>query len=102
MKTFVLNRIKDISGISGTGIVAEGVIFSNGKVFVHWLKEPQSIVHWNSIQDLEKINGHNGNTIIVYSKNEPEHSQNEKTIKSQSIRDLKGIRNETEPLFDSV
>ncbi len=25
-----------------------------------------------------------------------------KAIKSQSIRDLKGIRNETEPLFDSV
>ncbi len=28
--------------------------------------------------------------------------ENEKAIKSQSIRDLKGIRNETEPLFDSV
>ncbi len=28
--------------------------------------------------------------------------ENEKAIKSQSIRDLKGIRNETEPLFDAV
>ena len=32
MKVFYLNRVEDESGISGTGRVAQGFIFDNGKV----------------------------------------------------------------------
>jgi len=32
MRTFFLERIEDETGISGTGIVAEGVEFSDGQI----------------------------------------------------------------------
>ena len=32
IKRFRFKRTEDVSGISGTGIVAEGVEFTNGKV----------------------------------------------------------------------
>ncbi len=41
-------------------------------------------------------------TFQAYFENKLVKCIDEKAIKSQSIRDLKGIRNETEPLFDSV
>ena len=36
MKTFVLRRNEDVTGISGIGDVAEGVVFNSGKVVVAW------------------------------------------------------------------
>lgn len=32
IRTFKLNRKVDVTGVSGTGIVAEGTEFSNGRV----------------------------------------------------------------------
>jgi hypothetical protein len=37
MRSFTLRREEDVSGVSGTGIVLEGVIFSTGAVVIHWL-----------------------------------------------------------------
>lgn len=37
MRTFVLRRNEDISGVSGVGIVAEGIEFSDGVVALRWL-----------------------------------------------------------------
>lgn len=65
MNVFHLLRIKDESGVSGTGIVAEGVQFSTGKCVLAWVTEFRSIAIYDSIKELEAIHGHNGNTIIV-------------------------------------
>jgi hypothetical protein len=40
MRRFVMHRTYDVSGVSGTGIVLEGVLFSTGIVVVHWLTPP--------------------------------------------------------------
>ena len=64
VQIFVLMRHKDISGNSGTGIVAEGVVFSDGKVAVRWLTETATTVLFDSIEDVEKIHGHEGATEI--------------------------------------
>lgn len=37
MVNFTVTRIHDQTGVSGTGIVAEGVVFATGKVALHWL-----------------------------------------------------------------
>lgn len=37
MKTFTVCRRADVSGVSGTGIIVEGIIFSDGTCVVHWL-----------------------------------------------------------------
>ncbi len=64
LKMFWLERIEDESGVSGTGIVAEGVIFSNGKCALNWLTNYTSVAIYDSIEVLEKIHGHNGKTKI--------------------------------------
>jgi len=40
MRRFLLVRDCDPSGVSGTGIVAEGVQFSDGTAVMHWLRAP--------------------------------------------------------------
>jgi hypothetical protein len=57
-----------VSGVSGTGVVAEGVVFSDGIVALRWLSEwPTSVVfHDRGVEALEAVHGHNGRTRIVY------------------------------------
>jgi len=40
MRRFVMHREYDVSGVSGTGVVLEGVLFSTGVVVIHWLTPP--------------------------------------------------------------
>lgn len=67
MKTFVLEREEDVSGVSGTGVVAEGVEFSDGSVCLKWLGRFDSTVIWKSIHHVETIHGHDGKTKVVWS-----------------------------------
>lgn len=66
MKTFHLHRIEDESGISGTGIVAEGVQSIGGKCALFWLTEFKSVAIYDNIEELEAIHGHNGKTKIIW------------------------------------
>ena len=40
MRRFTMRRVHDASGVSGTGHVLEGVLFSTGVVVIHWLTPP--------------------------------------------------------------
>ena len=65
---FVLLRHEDETGVSGTGVVAEGVLFTNGVVALHWTSEfPTSVVfHHRGMESVEHVHGHNGKTEIVW------------------------------------
>ncbi len=63
LRRFVLVRSVDVSGISGTGIVAEGVQLSAGRIVLVWLHEHSSIGIYDNLFDLLFIHGHNGVTI---------------------------------------
>lgn len=65
MVRYVLERSEDETGVSGTGTVAEGVIFSDGRCAMRWFGDLSSIAVYNSIRDVEAIHGHNGKTRIV-------------------------------------
>lgn len=65
MKIFYLNRNEDESGISGTGRVAQGFIFDNGKVAVTWLSEHPSVTVYDSIGEVHAIHGHGGKTEVI-------------------------------------
>ncbi|GAA0695206.1 hypothetical protein GCM10010193_57430 [Kitasatospora atroaurantiaca] len=64
MRRFVLDRAVDVSGVSGTGLVAEGVLFSAGTAVVQWLGDRPSTVVWPSLEMAESIHGHGGATTI--------------------------------------
>jgi len=65
MKVFYLNRVEDESGISGTGRVAQGFIFDNGKVAVTWLSEHPSVTVYDNIGEVHAIHGHGGKTEVI-------------------------------------
>lgn len=57
MRRFVMQRAYDASGVSGTGIVLEGVLFSTGVVVIHWLTPPPrgSISVFDSLEQFLSI-----------------------------------------------
>lgn len=59
-------RDEDVSGVSGTGKVAEGIVFSNGITVVGWCKEIPSAVFYNSLEEAVEIHGHKGKTRFVF------------------------------------
>jgi hypothetical protein len=64
-RRFHLIRHVDVSGVSGTGIVAEGVEWSDGTVTLHWGgRYPTTTVWQDGIDALLTIHGHNGATTI--------------------------------------
>src|SRR5690242_908195 len=66
--TFVLHRYEDKSGVSGTGMVAEGVEWSDGWVALHWPGEHPSTATWKDIRGVEAVHGHNGLTVVEYAE----------------------------------
>jgi hypothetical protein len=65
-RRFHLQRDTDATGVSGTGKVAEGCQFSNGKCALTWLTDVTSGVWYERIEDVEYIHGHQGQTRIVF------------------------------------
>ena len=75
MRRFVMRREFDVSGVSGTGVVLEGVLFSTGVLVVHWLTPPPrgSISVWDSIEQFLDIHvrPHPGNrTVLTFDDGE--------------------------------
>jgi hypothetical protein len=66
MRRFRLVRYVDVSGVSGTGIVAEGVQFHDGQVAVSWFGKHHCVSVWPAFQDVEAIHGHGGSTIFEW------------------------------------
>lgn len=69
MRRFVLRRRVDVSGVSGTGVVAEGVEFADGRVATRWLAPPgrpaQTCV-WDCVADVLAVHGHGGLTDLEW------------------------------------
>ena len=67
-RLFILERDEDVSGVSGTGVVAEGIEFSDGVVALRWTSDwPTSVVfHDRGIESVQAVHGHSGKTRIVY------------------------------------
>ena len=63
---FVLVREEDLTGVSGTGVVAEGIVFTCGQVVIHWLREPFSMGLYQSLDDVIFIHGHGGRTKLQF------------------------------------
>lgn len=65
-RRFHLVRREDLSGISGVGIVAEGVLFTNNKVVIAWTGHHTSVAVYDSLAECEAIHGHEGRTIVEW------------------------------------
>ena len=66
MRRFRLVRAQDVSGVSGVGVVGEGVQFSSGKVALSWCSDVHSVTVFDGVRDVEAIHGHEGSTVIEW------------------------------------
>ncbi|MCK5607665.1 hypothetical protein KAR91_37620 [Candidatus Pacearchaeota archaeon] len=89
MRTFKLDRHQDLSGNSGTGIVAEGAEFSDGTVALRWLTDSPTSTLYNSMDDVMKLHHHDGATEVVFD--DEEDSGKEGAM--NPVRDLKKLAN---------
>lgn len=63
--TFVMVRNVDHSGQSGTGVVADGVIFPDGRVSMRWRADgtgANQTEHWDELEHARYRHGHGGDT----------------------------------------
>ena len=71
IRKFHLKREVDESGVSGTGIVAVGVILPSGRAILEWVSkktQANSLGIYDNIEDLEEVHGHKGATKIVHDE----------------------------------
>ena len=75
MMTFELVRRVDVTGISGTGVVAEGVEFTDGTVVLRWLPSgrtrpdaprPTTVIH-DDISSVTALHSHDGKTVVRWA-----------------------------------
>lgn len=66
MRFFHLVRNEDVSGVSGLGKVAEGVVFHDGQVTMSWFGRFHTIEVAPNIEAVEAIHGHSGKTKVVW------------------------------------
>jgi hypothetical protein len=67
VRVFQLVRDTDVTGISGTGVVADGVVWPDNSVSIRWRGERISVVFWHALADAEAIHGHGGATRFVWA-----------------------------------
>jgi len=65
-RVFKLWRIQDETGISGTGLIAEGVLFSDGTCALRWLTKHRSTALYENLATLVAIHGHGGKTQVRF------------------------------------
>lgn len=76
-RRFNLVRHDDHTGLSGTGVVAQGVEFRDGTVTMRWLQDgvsetnkargvrPTTVI-FESVDAVEALHGHNGATTVEW------------------------------------
>jgi hypothetical protein len=66
MRRFTLHRDEDVSGVSGTGVIVEGIEFTDGAVAYRWRGTWRTTTTADSIETVERIHGHDGKTRVVW------------------------------------
>jgi len=82
IRHFYLQRNEDASGVSGTGVVAVGVVFKKtGQAVMSWLTDFNSLGIYPSVNELESIHSHEGKTVVKWGDPSPEELKKSKKEK---------------------
>lgn len=66
LRRFWLNRAQDMSGVSGTGLVACGTQLPTGRCVIEWFGEVRGLDIYDNIGEVVKVHGHEGATKVVW------------------------------------
>ncbi len=59
-------RCEDVSGVSGCGVVAEGVQFADGRCVMAWRGQYRSIAIYEGVDHVTAIHGHDGRMLVEW------------------------------------
>ncbi len=90
VRRFNLQRSQDVSGVSGTGVVAEGVEFDDGTCVMRWKTTTSSTAVYHSAVELLHIHGHEGATRIEWV-DEPEDSDKLRKLLAEACGVIAGL-----------
>lgn len=79
IQEFYLIRNKDVNGISGTGIVARGVILPTGRCVMEWQTIHPTITIYGNIDEIKFLHGHEGATEVIMGSPVKKRKRNVKT-----------------------
>jgi hypothetical protein len=65
LKKFYLLRLEDVHSTSGTGVVAEGVIFGDGTGSYTGLTKHKTVTTFVKVKDVMDLHGHGGRTLMI-------------------------------------
>jgi len=65
VKTFILYRTKDMTNVSGVGIVAQGTEYDNGKVTLAWSGRNATTASFDSLDAVRETHCHHGYTELI-------------------------------------
>jgi hypothetical protein len=71
VRPFELVRYRDPSGVSGTGVVAEGCVFTDGSVALRWRGNNPATAVWPDLESVLAVHGHHGATEVRWMKPVP-------------------------------
>lgn len=69
VRVFQLQRDRDVTGCSGPGVVADGVVWPDGSVSMRWRGAVRTTVSADCLADIERVHGHGGATRVVLLAN---------------------------------
>jgi hypothetical protein len=96
-RKFYLQRNEDVSGISGKGRIAEGIVFSDGEVVLHWLTVTKSTTVFDNLEALQAVHGHDGRTKIIFDdtvQREKDVALAVERVIDEAVRQLEDLRQE--------
>jgi hypothetical protein len=67
VRLFQLHHDTDLTGFSGTGVVADGVVWPDGTVSMRWRGPIRTTVEAACLDDIRIVHGHDGATRVVMS-----------------------------------
>lgn len=73
-RRFYLHRWADASGVSGTGRIAYGVAWPDGRAITRWIGSVTGVSQicvWDSVDEILAIHGHGGATELHWLDAEP-------------------------------
>lgn len=65
-RRFWLVRDVDVSGVSGIGVVAEGIEFRGGPTVLRWRRSGGSLGVYKDTESIMDVHGHGGSTRLVW------------------------------------
>ncbi|GIG61847.1 hypothetical protein Lfu02_62190 [Longispora fulva] len=68
-RPFALRRWADPTGVSGTGIVAHGVQWFDGRIELRWIGTTTGVTSscsYDSMEDMLRVHGHGGHTEVAW------------------------------------